>query len=465
MNCKTYCHCIVGLLVCTLSAGFLTSCKKYLDVKPDKALVVPSTMADCQALLDNYIIMTINFPPTEHLTDNFYLTYTNWNSQTITNRDGYIWRSDFDILFNTWLASYQKVLYANQVLETLAKITPLAPEQDNWNAIKGAALFYRGFSLYMAAQLWAKSYDSTTAATDMGIPLRLTPDISTMIGRGTVKDLYGRILQDLNEAVNLLPATRPTSIILKSRPCKASAYAILARIYQSMGDYNNAIISASAALQIYNTLIDYNTLSQAPTGFPIAKYNSEVLFEANTSPAQTLAANIAKVDSNLYRSYQPNDLRKVIFFRQNTGVNAGTYQFIGGYLGGSSTTQFCGPATDEVYFIRAESYARAGNINSAMSDLNTVLRKRWVTNTYVDMTATNADDALAKILTERRKELLFRGLRWTDLRRLNKDARFATTLTRELNGTIYSLPPNDLRYVLLIPLEVLRREPFPQNPR
>jgi len=100
-----------------------------------------------------------------------------------------------------------------------------------------------------------------------------------------------------------------------------------------------------------------------------------------------------------------------------------------------------------------------------MSDLNTLLRKRWKTGTYTDMTATDANDALAKVLTERRKELLFRSLRWTDLRRLNKESRFAVTLKRTLNGQDYTLAPNDLRDGLLIPQEVLNREPMPQNPR
>ena len=73
--------------------------------------------------------------------------------------------------------------------------------------------------------------------------------------------------------------------------------------------------------------------------------------------------------------------------------------------------------------------------------------------------------ALAKVLTERRKELLMRGLRWTDLRRLNRDSRFAVTLSRTVQGQEYLLPPGDPRYTLLIPNEVIVNSGIAQNSR
>ncbi len=109
-----------------------------------------------------------------------------------------------------------------------------------------------------------------------------------------------------------------------------------------------------------------------------------------------------------------------------------------------------------------------------MSDLNTLLKTRWNTNggttPYVNITAANADDALVKVLIERRKELLMRGsIRWMDLRRLNKDSRFRKDLSRTytLNtvSSTYSLPANDPRYTLLIPQEVINNSKIAQNQR
>ena len=449
--------------ICVLLTCCFGSCKKYLDLKPDQKEAVPSTLADCQALLDNLIDMNFGFCTTDASADDHYLTYADWQTLGSQPMDGYIWKANADVSASTWGTTYQTVLYANQALQTLGTIPVNAGNQGTWNDIKGEALFFRAFSFYFVAQVWAQPYHAATAGTDLGIPLRLTPDISVKTVRSTVQQTYNQIIQDLNTAVTLLPDTLPNSIINKSRPCKTAAYAALARVYLTMGDYANAAINANACLQRYGTLIDFNTLKPTAS-HPLARFNAETIFFGSSSELG-LAYNIAKVDSNLHASYASNDLRLTCFFGKNTGANAGTFVFKGGYTGSVSNSPFCGLATDEQYLIRAECYARAGDASNAMADLNTLLSNRWVSGTYTNMTATDASDALAKILVERRKELLFRGLRWTDLRRLNTDARFAITLTRVLNGTTYTLPPNDLRYTLLIPQDVILREPMPQNPR
>ena len=156
-------------------------------------------------------------------------------------------------------------------------------------------------------------------------------------------------------------------------------------------------------------------------------------------------------------------MRGQIFFKKiGIGPN---YRFTGNYEGSFLSSDFFnGLAVDELYLIRAECYARTNKPTEAMADLNTLLATRWVTGTYVNMVASNAEDALIKVLTERRKELVMRGQRWTDLRRLNKDTRFAKTLRRVLDKN-YDLPPNDSRYVLLIPDEVIKGAGIEQNPR
>ncbi|HSU50550.1 MAG TPA: RagB/SusD family nutrient uptake outer membrane protein, partial [Segetibacter sp.] len=123
-----------------------------------------------------------------------------------------------------------------------------------------------------------------------------------------------------------------------------------------------------------------------------------------------------------------------------------------------------GIATDEVYLTRAECNARAGNITAAMSDLNSLMSKRWKAGAFVPFAATNTSDALTLILQERRKETLFRGLRWLDLRRLNSEGA-NITLTRNLNGQLYTLAPNDPKYVLPIPPDVVSLSGMAQNER
>jgi hypothetical protein len=212
---------------------------------------------------------------------------------------------------------------------------------------------------------------------------------------------------------------------------------------------------------LYSTLIDYNTISKTSLT-PFSRFNDEVIFHTTISGASPVLPSRAKINRNLYASYDANDLRKVIFFK----AVAPEQKFSGNYNPVTSTQFFNGLATDEIYLIRAECFARAGNITDAMADLNTLMKKRWVnTVTYPIITASSADEALIKVLTERRKELLFRGIRWSDLRRLNKDPRLQVTLSRTIAGITYTLPPNDLRYVLLIPKPVLDNTDLQQNPR
>jgi hypothetical protein len=100
-----------------------------------------------------------------------------------------------------------------------------------------------------------------------------------------------------------------------------------------------------------------------------------------------------------------------------------------------------------------------------MNNLNALLVKRWKTGTFIPLTASNTDDALNKILLERRKELCFRGIRWSDLKRLNKDLKYSKTLVRVLNGQTYTLLPNDPKYVLPIPDNEIRVSGIEQNLR
>jgi hypothetical protein len=91
-----------------------------------------------------------------------------------------------------------------------------------------------------------------------------------------------------------------------------------------------------------------------------------------------------------------------------------------------------------------------------MNVLNDLLVKRFKNGTFVPLTALNAIEALDMILAERRKELPFRGLRWSDLRRLNKEGE-NITIRRMVNGIMYELPPKSKKYVFLLPDNVVNR--------
>ncbi|SIO03218.1 SusD family protein [Chitinophaga niabensis] len=431
------------------------ACKKFLETKSAQRLATPDNLNDLQLLLDNPILQ-VGLNAINTGTDEYNVLYSNWQSLSDNNKRAYVWDPELNNS-NDWSGPYKGVFYANTVLFNLERIR--GGDDITRNNIRGAALFTRGFLFYFIAQQFAPQYDEATAGTDLGIVLRLNADFNEVSVRSTVKQTYQQIINDLEAAVKLLPEDQ----LLKSRPGKAAALAMLARVYLQTGDFKKAGENADACLKINNKLIDYNSLALTAT-FPLGLFskNDEMLFyfKASTEVPVSGDETRARVDSNLYRSYDPNDLRKKAFFKDNGN---GTFAFKGSYTG--EKTLFNGIATDEVYLIRAECNARMNNAVAAMEDLNALLQKRWASGKYAVLSNLSPDQVLQVTLQERKKELLCRGIRWSDLKRLNKDNRFAMTLKRELNGQVYLLPPNDLRYTVLIPTDIIFLTGIPQNPR
>ena len=446
---------------------FLFSCNKsdYLNTRPNQSLVVPESIEDLQALLDNDQVMNGAgvggiVPSLGEIacTDYFVKEDDLFGFILPLERNAYTWQKD---VFNgehiaDWNLPYRAVFYANVALEGLDKIEANSSNQIEWNNVKGSALFYRSFMFYQIAQIFAPQYDSNTAQTDYGIPLRLKGDINEPILRSTLQQTYEQIIGDLKEATPLLSA-KP---LYPTRPSKSSTYALLAKVYLSLQDYKTALLFADSCLQIQPELLDYNTLDVTAT-FPIPKFNEETIYYGILVWHDIITPYLAGIDSALYNSYDDNDLRKQIFFADGGPLNSKVFR--GSY---TNDNLFGGIATDEMYLTRAECYARTGNVAAALSDLNTLLTKRYQTGTFRPYQTDNNDEALNLIIAERRKELVMRGVRWIDLRRLNKGNQFETTLNRIVNGTSYSLPPNDPRYTYPIPDEVIDFNPgMPQNAR
>lgn len=434
------------------------SCTKYLDAKPDKRLILPNNVEYLQGLLDNN--STMNWKGTalgEVASDNYYLTDIIFNSLPYDrDRKAYLWQHGmFDgqpVNSTDWAAEYNVVYNANVVLDALKSIKRTQDNASAWGNCKGSALVFRAKSFYEIAQVWTKAYDSSTAKTDLGIPLRLTSDFNIPSVRASLQDTYNQIIEDLKDAIPLLP-NLPTNPM---RPSKAAAYGLLARTYLTMGDYLQAELYADSCLKIDNNLIDYNNLDSTAS-YPIRRFSIEDIMHSWCLGDYDLYQSIANVDTSLYQSYSPNDLRRVILFYKKSD---GTIGYKGSYEG--RNVIYNGIAIDEIYLIKSECEARRGNIDAAMEDLNLLLQSRYKTGTFVPYHVNNIQDALNLILVERRKELVFRTLRFTDIKRLNRNGA-NITLKRIINGETYTLPPNDSRYALPIPDNVIRLSGIQQN--
>ncbi len=442
------------LLWTILVAGviILPGCSKknFLDAKPNTNLFIPSTLDDFQELLDKDAVINETPELGELCSDNYYLTSTLWAGIPTKEHNAYIWAPDVyqgQGNVGDWNTPYMAVFYANVVLDGIDTVAVTSDNRQRWSAIKGTAYFTRAYAFYNIAQVFAPVFDSATAGSDMGIPLRLTSGVDEVSTRASVKSTYEQIISDLTKAVGLLPDTIAYSN--RNRPSRPAAMAMLARTYLSMRAYDKAGAWADSCLGLYNTLLDYNAYVSGGS-VPFSRSNNETMYQSRILSATYVLKGVVVsgcvVDSNLYSSYVPNDLRRTIFYTYNPPALP---NIKGSYTG--SIFAFSGLATDEVYLIRAECYARAGNTTAAMNDLNTLLQTRWAsTSPYVPFTAATSKDALAVILTERRKELAFRGLRWTDIRRLNKEG-YNITLTRFIGGVQYQLPPGRSALYLIDP--------------
>lgn len=439
----------------------LIGCKKYLEKPTTNNITTIDSLTQCEWMLNNIELLGNNPMAGELSSDNHYFRPGIWQELSFLEKNLYMWKEDIfegQGNFRDYDNPYKQIYLANVVLQALKNIHTEINQQEQLNYVEGASLFYRGSAFYNLLQLFARPYKASTSATDTGIALRLSPDISVSLVRATMKASYEQVIADLQKAAVLLP--HYSTVSTKHKPSKIASFAMLARVNVSMRNYQQALIWADSCLKYYNLLLDYNT---CPTTKPFTRTNPEIIFQAFLDPSYTLIRTTqntdSHVDSALFNSYAATDLRKILYYQLSSN---GKPLVNGSYTGG--VYFFGGIATDELYLIRAECYARTGLIMEAMATLNQLLIKRYKTNSFIPLEANSAAEALEKILVERRKELVFRGLRWTDLRRLGIENRQGN-ISRLVNGNIYTLRPNDLRYTLPIPNDALNGSQIVQNPR
>lgn len=447
-------------VVALVSIIGLQSCSDFLDKKPNLSLAVPNSVKDLQALLDNQNYFVLNYPQAGDIaSDYFYVSTANWASRSDEDRKTYIWHPEVDL--NTeWTRSYGAIFFCNVVLDEVGDANLGEYREHDRNRVKGLAHLFRGWQFFLLSQLFSPAYSAEIADTQLGIPLRLASDINLPTRRSTLTDTYNQIIADLTRAAELLPAATDNP----TRPAKAAAHAALARVFLIMGNWDEARKHADACLELHNQLMDYNGIDTTSRN-PFDQFNPEVLWHTTIiSISAILSPSRARADSVLMEKYAQYDLRKQVLFNQNSD---GSFSFKGNYSGTASSAQlFSGLAVDEVYLIKAESLARLGLESEAMLTLNELLEKRFLQDFFLPQTAGSAAEALDIILTEREKQLAFRaGIRWSDLRRLNLEPRFAKTISRHVNDEVYTLAPNDLRYTFLIPPDIIEQTGISQNPR
>lgn len=465
MKTKIY-TCFLSLLVS------LCSCNSFLDETP-KGTLIPHTTDDFGLLFDDYADdnhIAYGQTLTWMMSDDFTMPDEKFHFFDTESVNAYTWAdhlftiSEDDPAYNRF---YHVIFICNYVLANLDKAGK--GTQYTREYVEGSAHFHRAYSYLMLVNLYARHYDRQTAAKDLGVPLPLVAEPDARLKRATVQEVYEQILSDLLAAEPLLGEKEPYPF----RATRAAADALLARTYLYMGDYKECLEAARKARKLVGEPTDFNQYGPVDgnpdfgiDGWPYDKWDQpEIIcykgdgYGPNSDEAYNLSDDLAALfnpETDLrwqlfITTYQPygdepdEDTPRTVgfLFPNNRGLNVG-----------------------EVYLTEAEACVREGDIDGALDALNTLSRNRHVTGTYVDVTERNPDKLLSLILDERRRELMMKGIRWFDLKRLNKDPRFARTITHTLRGKTYTLKPGDNHYVLPIPANVIdRNNLIEQNPR
>ncbi|RAJ08466.1 SusD-like starch-binding protein associating with outer membrane [Chitinophaga skermanii] len=447
-----------------------SSCSKYLDVKPPGKVLL-TTYDDYNKVLNNTSLHIYNNAEIAYLNDQVWI-----NELAVIGRDpgiatisflGDSTISRFNFLLSgtngLYGAAYASIARFCLVIDNVEKATNGTPAQIK--RLMAEARTLRAFAHFLLLNTYAKPYNAATAATDRGICIKSTFNVEVLEKQATVAEVYNFVEAELLAAVNDLANTGENQF----HPGKAFAYGLLAKMYLYKGEYAKAKAAAQQSLAINNYVYDMVKYYQNGQTENVDMAMPENLYYAIGGSA-IATPNNSIISKEMYESFGASDTRGLAFFSTTAPavqVGAGTAAFIKLPTGNS---RFCyntvGIKTTEMYLTLAECFAREGNVNAALQNLDEVRKKRILPQGYQASNASTPADAMKLILTERRKELLFGFNRFWDQRRLGNDPANAITVVRKfpvVNTAVpqvtYTIPPNSPLYILPFDKSVILNNP------
>jgi len=439
----------------------MSSCNKYLDVKP-KGVQLLVTVTDYDQWLnasnldasmpielnnmgDNVDDPNIPNPPVLS-TDLAYI----WAAQLSPNVNGQAW-----ILPN----HYTSIYYFNTVIQDVDGATGGTSQQKA--SLKAEAMLGRALEYLYLVNEYGKVYNATTAATDLAVPFVTSNDLATPTPpRSTVQQIYDQVIADITAAIPNLPADNSKN---RYRGTVAAGYSVLARTYLYMGNYPLAQKNAQLALDNGpNVVQDYNAIND-PTGILALTVRPDAIY------ARLAAAfvNTQIPTLSFLQSFDPNDIRLQAYYTPlGSFLVRGVTLYQPSGVGASTAYPNWGTSVAEMRLIIAEAAARGGDLTTALQQLDAVRKCRIVSSAYQAYQSSNAADVLQKVLAERGFEFPYCGMRWFDMRRLDAENMMPTVIRYDANNNVIAtLPPGSPRYTLQIPIQAIYFNPgMPQNP-
>lgn len=491
---------VLILVACAAAAG----CEKFLDVKPSKtASVVIETGDHLEGMLNFYkVYYSENSPWLVNASDDEECSISWYNLTGNVKCEGYsneslsyaLWDTEIipKLTDVTWKAEYEKIFYANTILEKADKVTGLTDEERE--SIKQEARFIRAYSCWYLAQVYCLPYIAGNE-NKQGIVLKTSTHFDEPVNRATLKETYDFIEADLAEALKIdKPLTKigDTNRWRSFRASKAAVNGFAARYYLYRNDYENALKYADIALAAHGDLVDYNTEMSFWQSSPTATVDGKTV---TIQVPYTFEGGSGNVNERMF------EWKEFMYFRMCEDKNwwympsqallnlydkqydlRYKYHIVENYsyidLPDVSTPlpAYCffwkdmipsGPTTAEMILIKAECEARTGNVSAAMATVNRLRAVRMdksAPSSVINLAASGQEEAVKKILEERRREMPF-VCRFMDIRRLNSNeveyddpgdltkTFYAFTMTNidKGNTKTYKLEKNSSRYACPLP--------------
>jgi hypothetical protein len=283
--------------------------------------------------------------------------------------------------------------------------------------------------------------------------------------------VYTQIIADLEKAYSLMTVYRGTAYF-----SKYAARALEARVYQTMGDWANAKLTALDVINNSGVSLVTSANYIAYWGNPAVQTSSknETLFEVASDVSNNngfdqlgyiyLTSGYGDIlaTSDLYNLYAATDVRKGLITVGTRSGQSGTAYFVNKYPNPANSTDKDDTKVlrlADVLLIAAEAYYNTGDPINANLYLNKVAQQR--DPSYVGYASTGTQ-ILEDILTERRKELAFEGSRFWDLYRLQ---RSFTKVSNQNPLVTIAVSPSTTQLIFPIPLAELNANPnIAQNP-
>jgi len=428
--------------VCLIVALFTVSgCKKLLDIDPPKnerpsAVVFGSAETAKAALSGAYSRLSQSQTYSVNLTLANALAADELRALSGTARYAALQNNTYEPLTSSftsdiWTDSYTSIYQFNSIIIGLTDNTAV-----NAAVSKQIVAEAKAMRAYCYLQLVSLFGD---------VPLVLTTNVdqTALSPRIAASAVYTQIIQDLTEAKAGLGEDYVSNADISNRmqANKSTAAALLARVYLTTGNAQEAITNASEVIGktgLYELLpgSELNDVFLANSREAILQFGSALNATAGyTNEGQAFVSNPFSfslpftLSNSLLAAFEPNDLRRSAWVRQVTlnGVTAAEpYKYKNYDIESATASQRSELPTvirlAEIYLIRAEAYAALGNRASALADLKIIRDRAGLADLPANV---NINDA---VLQERRVELFCeRGDRWLSLKRTGRvDAVLAT---------------------------------------